>query len=97
MVVMTLEKVPSSLRGELTRWLIEIQTGVYVGRVSAKVRDLLWEKALARKAGGRITQAWSFRNEQKFAFRIAGDCKRKVIDFDGICLVAKASISNEVP
>lgn len=43
MMVLVLEKVPASLRGELTRWLLEPKTGVFVGRVSAQVRDLLWE------------------------------------------------------
>jgi len=41
MVVLILEKVPRSLRGELTRWMIEVDTGIFVGRLSAMVRDLL--------------------------------------------------------
>jgi len=44
MVVMILEKVPQSLRGELTRWLVEVKTGVYVGHVNGLVRELLWKK-----------------------------------------------------
>ncbi|MCD6345555.1 MAG: type I-E CRISPR-associated endoribonuclease Cas2, partial [Anaerolineae bacterium] len=44
MVVMILEKVPVGVRGELTRWLLEIKTGVFVGHISARVRDKLWEK-----------------------------------------------------
>lgn len=88
MLVMTLEKVPQSLRGELSRWLLEIQTGVYVGRVSPVVRDLLWEKALAKGAGGRCTQAWRTNNEQGFCFRLAGDTRRSVVNIDGLNLVA---------
>ncbi len=88
MLVMTLEKVPQSLRGELSRWLWEIQTGVYVGRASPVVRDLLWKKALTRGAGGRCTQAWRTNNEQGFSFRIAGDARRSVVNLDGISLVA---------
>ena len=37
MVVMVLEKVPVSLRGELTRWLIEPHPGVFVGRQLVEV------------------------------------------------------------
>lgn len=48
MVIMTLEKVPKSLRGELSRWMVEIQTGVFVGKLSALVRDLLWEKCVKK-------------------------------------------------
>lgn len=48
MVIMVLEKIPVSLRGELTRWLFEVHTGVYIGHVSGMVRDLLWEKCSQR-------------------------------------------------
>ena len=40
MIVITLSKTPASLRGDLTKWCQEIQTGIYVGSVNAKVRDL---------------------------------------------------------
>lgn len=43
MIVVTLTKVPQSLRGDLTKWYQEVQTGVYVGNVSARIRDLLWD------------------------------------------------------
>ena len=43
MVVMLLEKVPTSVRGELTRWLLELRPGVFVGNISALVRDKLWD------------------------------------------------------
>lgn len=88
MLVMTLEKVPQSLRGELSRWLLEVQTGVYVGRVSPIVRDLLWEKALTKGATGRCTQAWRTNNEQGFSFRISGDARRCTVEIDGLHLVA---------
>lgn len=39
MIVITLTKVPYSLRGDLTKWCQEIQTGVYVGNVNARIRD----------------------------------------------------------
>lgn len=41
MIVITLSKVPMSLRGDLTKWCQEVQTGVYVGNFSARIRDLL--------------------------------------------------------
>ena len=41
MIVMILENVPTSLRGELSRWLLEPRAGVFVGHVSARVRDKL--------------------------------------------------------
>ena len=38
MIVITLTDCPPALRGDLTKWLQEINTGVYVGQVSARVR-----------------------------------------------------------
>jgi len=88
MVVITLEKVSRSLRGELTRWLVEIDTGVFVGRVSARVRDLLWEKVVDKSGDGRCTMAWNAANEQGFKIRIHGHDDRRVVVIDSIELVA---------
>lgn len=88
MLVMTLERVSPSLRGELTRWLVEVQAGVFVGRVSTMVREQLWERILGRGEGGRVAQVWPAANEQGFSLRIHGDDRRQVIDMDGLALVA---------
>jgi CRISPR-associated protein Cas2 len=87
MVVMILEKVPASLRGELTRWLIEPHTGVFVGHVNAMVRDRLWDKCCQAKRAGGIVQAWSTNTEQRFQIRMAGATKRAVVEFDGLQLI----------
>ena len=79
MVVMTLERVPPSLKGELTRWLIEVQTGVYVGSVSATVRDLLWDKAVQHAQLGRCTQMYRTNTEQGFAIRMYGEQNRSLV------------------
>ena len=44
MIVVSLTNCPPKLRGDLTKGLIEINAGVYVGRVSARVRDELWQR-----------------------------------------------------
>ena len=58
MLVMILEKVPVSLRGELSRWLIEPKTGVFLGSPSARVRDELWDLARKKCKGGLVMQIW---------------------------------------
>ena len=88
MVVMILEKVPRSLRGDLTRFLVEVDTGVFVGRVSATVRELLWERAVEKAEGGRVALAYRTNNEQGFALRPHGYPDRFLRDFDGIVLVS---------
>lgn len=87
MVVIILEKVPASLRGELTRWLLELKTGVFVGKVSAMVRDRLWENVCAGSRGGAAMLIHSTDNEQGFAMRMWGPTSRTVVDFEGLSLV----------
>ena len=52
MVIMVLNNVPLGLRGDLSRWLVEVKSGVYIGQVSARVRDKLWSAALKTGAAG---------------------------------------------
>jgi CRISPR-associated protein Cas2 len=87
MIVMVLEKVPTSLRGELTRWLLEVKTGVFVGHVSARVRDKLWDKCCKAKRVGGVTQIWSTNTEQRFKMRMSGNTQREIIDCDGLQLI----------
>jgi CRISPR-associated protein Cas2 len=87
MVVMILENVPVPLRGELTRWLIEVRAGVFVGHVSALVRDRLWLKCSLNAAAGGVVQAWSTNNEQRFTLRLSGDTSRTLIDLEGVQLI----------
>lgn len=89
MIVMILSKTPVSLRGELTRWLMEVESGVYVGHVSGMVRDRLWERCCANKNTGRVFQAWSTNNEQHFKMRLAGFDTLRVIEWEGLQLIQR--------
>lgn len=87
MVVLLVERVPASLRGELTRWMLEPRPGVFVGRPSAMVRDRLWEKVRRSKKAGAAMLIRSADSEQGFAFALSGDTTRAVVDFDGLSLI----------
>jgi CRISPR-associated protein Cas2 len=87
MVVMVLEKVPVSLRGELTRWLIEPHPGLFVGHVNAMVRDRLWDKCCKAKRAGGVVQIWTTNTEQRFKMRAHGDTRRQIVEFDGLQLI----------
>jgi CRISPR-associated protein Cas2 len=89
MVVMVLERVPASVRGELTRWMLELHAGVFVGDVSAMVRDRLWEMVCTKMRGGAGMLVHSTDNEQSFAIRFWGATKRTVADYDGLMLIQK--------
>jgi len=87
MVVMVLEKVPPSLRGELTRWLIELHPGVFIGHVNAMVRDRLWDKCCRAKRTGGVVQASSTNTAQRFQMRSYGDTRREIVELDGLQLI----------
>jgi len=87
MVVFIMERVPVSLRGELTRWMLELKAGVFIGSISALVRDLLWQKVGHSLKSGSAILIHSSDTEQGFAIRYWGDTSRKVRDFEGLMLV----------
>ncbi len=84
--VITLKKVPYSLRGDLTRWMQEIVTGVYVGNFNSRVREYLWKRVIDSIGNGEATMCYSCRNEMGYSFCTC-NTERQVINFDGIPLV----------
>lgn len=88
MTVVVLSKVPPGLRGHLTKWLMEIAPGVYVGRVSARVRDELWQQVLDMMAQGEALMVESAQNEQGMTFR-SHRHPWTAEDFDGVTLVRR--------
>lgn len=92
MVVVVLTAVPVGLRGQLTRWLLEVAPGVFVGRPSARIRDELWDRITDEVGDGRALMAWQTNNEQGLQFRnINHDWVPT--DFDGIQLMLRPSKS----
>ena len=87
MVVVVLERVPASLRGELTRWMLEPKTGVFVGTMSAMVRARLWEKISSDRGIGAGMLIYSSDTEQGYRLEVCGETSRTVEDFDGLSLI----------
>lgn len=91
MLVMTVTDCPPSLRGELTRWLLEIRPHVYVGHVNARVREQLWHKACAKLPDGSVVQIWNTPNEQGYTLRSHGEPTYRLREFEGVLLVERPS------
>src|SRR5262245_42836428 len=87
MVVMILEKVSPGVRGELTRWMLELRTGVFIGTLSGAVRDALWQMICAKMRTGSGILVHNAANEQGFAIRYWGETSRLVEDFEGLTLI----------
>jgi CRISPR-associated protein Cas2 len=87
MLVVVTENVPARLRGRLAIWLLEVRAGVYIGDVSRRTREMLWEQLTGGHGDGSVVMAWSARTESGFEFQTLGDNRREPQDHDGLLLV----------
>ncbi|MCP2292047.1 type I-E CRISPR-associated endoribonuclease Cas2e [Nocardia amikacinitolerans] len=88
MVVLVLTACPAGLRGHLTRWFLEISPGVFVGVVSARVRDLAWQRVVELCKDGRAIMIHTTRGEQRLSFKTHRH-DWEPIDIDGIHLMRR--------
>lgn len=86
MIVILMDNASESLRGELTKWLLETKPGVFVGNMNAMVRGKLWDKVESGHQTGAL-MIYSANTEQGFAIDMIGEPHRSVIDLDGLLLI----------
>ena len=87
LTVISTTAVPDHVRGALSRWMLEPTPGLYVGTLSAKVRDELWAVVAASVGTGAAVVISPSDNEQRFTIRTAGERRRTVQDFDGLMMI----------
>lgn len=92
MIVLVLTACPPGLRGFLTRWLMEISAGVFVGKVNGRIREQLWERVIEMIGPGRAILVRSVRSEQGLDVRVYGH-HWEPIDIDGITLMLRPAPS----
>ncbi|MBB2910404.1 CRISPR-associated protein Cas2 [Streptosporangium becharense] len=88
MTIIVLTRCPVGLRGFLTRWLMEISPGVFIGGPSARIREALWAEVRQYADTGRALLAYSTNNEQGFAFE-THDHKWHPVDHEGLILIRR--------
>ena len=72
MVVVVTENVPPRLRGRLAIWrALEVRAGVYVGDVSRRVREMIWNQ-MTLLCEDDVVMAWATNNETGFDFLTFG-------------------------
>lgn len=80
--------VTPGLRGELSRWLLEVDAGVFVGNIPARVRDKLWDKIFWKLgADGAAMMIHTAPTEQGFVVRSEGFLNRTTVDCEGLTLI----------
>lgn len=88
MLVIVVENAPPRLRGRLAIWLLEVRAGVYVGKVSRRIREMIWDTIAKGIEGGNAVMAWSTNTESGFDFLTLGQNRRIPVEMDGIKLVS---------
>lgn len=88
MIVLVLSACPSGLRGYLTRSLMEISAGVFVGHTSSRVREQLWDRVQEMVRNGRALMVYTTRTEQRFSVRQHGHHWQPE-DIEGITLMRR--------
>lgn len=88
MLVIALENVPARLRGRMAVWLLEVRAGVYVGDVSKKVREMIWEQVTAGLEDGNAVMVWSDNSEAGFDVQTVGTNRRIPTELDGLKVVS---------
>ena len=94
MIVVVLSACPVGLRGDLTRWLLESRAGVFVGKVSARVREHLWNRITTTCSDGSALMVYSADNEQRLEFKVHRH-PWEPVDFEGVKLMMRPSAPKE--
>ena len=88
MLVIVVENAPPRLRGRLALWLLEVRAGVYVGKVSRRIREMIRETVEVGINEGNAVMAWTTNTEFGFDFLTLGSNRRIPVEMDGIKLVS---------
>lgn len=96
MIVLILTSCPARLRGYLTRWLTEISAGVFVGKVSARIREALWDTCVEECQDGRLLLLSPARNEQGYEVRSSGH-HWEPRDFEGLTFLVRPRDAELLP
>ncbi|MFV0405666.1 MAG: type I-E CRISPR-associated endoribonuclease Cas2e [Propioniciclava sp.] len=92
--MLVLTAVPAGLRGFVTRWLLEIAPGVFVGRVSKRIREALWLRIVELCKDGRAILVFQSDNEQKLDLLVHRH-DWEVTDVEGISLIRRPLSTTE--
>lgn len=88
MVVISVSNCPLQLRGDLTKWMQEIDIGVYVGKMSARVREKIWDRICGNIKTGKAIMVYSANNEQGYII-LTHNTEWQSKDYDGLAVMFK--------
>ncbi|WP_154544676.1 type I-E CRISPR-associated endoribonuclease Cas2e [Scrofimicrobium canadense] len=87
-MVLVLSACPAGLRGDLTKWLLEVSSGVFVGKGSARLREEIWKRVCELCRDGRAIMIYSSDGEQRLRFKVHRH-EWEPVDLDGLILMKR--------
>ena len=86
LLVISIEKPKSAVRGALQRMLLEVRPGTFVGKIPSKVAKALWVSVCDNSTSA--VAIFAARNEAGFVVASHGENRREIVDNFGFPLVA---------
>ena len=99
MLVLKLENAPPRLVGYCSSWAIQVTTHVFVARLPAVAREVIWEEVV-RLATDRTNAVmiWaSTRKEQGLDFRVIGEPRRHPEEIEGFIVSTYVPLAEDRP
>lgn len=90
-VVLCVETVPEHLRGYLERYLQETRTGLYVGTLTTRVSDRLWDVVDEHAGPGDAIMIRPDNSEAGYSILARRHPRWRLVDHDGWTLSATAA------
>lgn len=84
--------VPPGIRGALTQWLLEVLPGIFLGTITTRVRNELWNtlvEALQESPNAYAVLVHHATNEQGYTLHQTGNHAYQVEDFMGLQLITR--------
>lgn len=94
MLLIDLLDAPAVLEGQISRKLLEVRPGVYVGSLSKRHLEVLWQ-ATIEAAPRAALLVYAAKTETGISMRSIGTHRYSIEDSDGLQLVSIKSVGSE--
>lgn len=93
MLMIDLLSPEALLEGQISRKLLEVRAGLFVGSLSKRQMETLWEAVVKSKPKAALL-VYAAKTEIGVSIKAIGDSKYHIVDSDGLQLVGYKSSKN---
>jgi CRISPR-associated protein Cas2 len=93
MLMIDLLSSDTLLEGQINRKLLEVRAGLFVGSLSKKQMEILWEAVVKSKPKAALL-VYAAKTEIGVSMKATGDSKYQVVNSDGLQLVRYKTVRN---